>query len=368
MATTYDFGDLPNDGIITEAFEEIGIPASLITGQHLDSAQRSLNLIYTNLLNKPSNLWTIFPKMLELSAGAPSYLLPYNVSDIVGNELIITNATRVLGGTPYSSNGGTAANCFDPANTDGCIQTTENGYISYDYGTNLSVPVNYVGIVSLSNQNYQITIEYSFDNVTWLLALETNLQAYIAGKSVWFNLPAAVPARSFRIRETSGNTLAIQQLYFSVPQAGSRNLSRISRGTYLSMSNKVSQGSAGSFEVNRTLQASQLVLFGNGSDIADTYKQAPTLFLYLVPNLQFQFIIYNAYQYMPDVTDLQGSGYVPQRLLPYVTVALAAEMARKFNYERYADLRAAADVAFAIAAGEDQQRVPFTLKPMRYSL
>jgi len=326
MATTYNFGNLTIAEIIDDAYERCGINPSVLETQHVVSARRSLNLMYSDWVNKGCNLWTIVQNMFSIIPGQVGYQLPYNTVDIAGNEITLTNATRILGGTAFSSAGGNANNCFDASGSTGCTQTAPNGYISYDFGAGNGQPINYVGIATNSNSNYTISIEYSLDGTNWFPSISIPMQAYVVATTSWFVIPAPVSAQAFRIRETNGATLNINEIYFNVPQAGSRLISRISREEYIAITNKMVQGATGSFVVDRTIQSPQLTLFGiNGA--ANVYNPAPTLFLYQCPNNQWQYVVYNMVQYIKDVSDLRDDGYVPQRWLEASIAGLASKLA-----------------------------------------
>lgn len=362
MVTTYDFGNLSIAEIIDDAYERCGINPSVLETQHVVSARRSLNLLYSDWVNKGCNLWTITQNMLSLVPGQAAYQLPYNTVDVAGNEMIVTNATRVLAGTAFSSAGGNANNCFDGDATTACTQTAPNGYISYDYGAGIAQPINYVGIETYANNNYTIVIEYSLDDVTWFTSTSIPIQAYVATTISWFVLPSPISARAFRIRESGGSTFNIAEIYFDVPQAGSHMISRISREQYIAISNKTVQSTIGSFIVDRTLQAQQLTLFGS----PNVYQQAPTMFLYPCPDTTWQFIVYNMVQYIQDVNDLRSDGYVPQRWLEASISGLASKLALKFASDKYMMLKVDAEESYRVAAVEDKERVPLRIEPWDY--
>lgn len=362
QTTTYNFGNITFAQIIDDAFERCGLNPSMLETQHIVSARRSLNLLYSDWVNKGCNLWTVVQNMFSLVPGQAAYQMPYNMVDVAGNEMIVTNATRVLGGTAYSSAGGNANNCFDGLTSTACTQTTPNGYISYDYGIGNNQPINYVGIQTNINTNYTLTIEYTLDGSTWLTALSIPLQAYVVGAVSWFVIPSPIAAQTFRIRETGGATLNINEIYFNVPQYGSRRISRISREEYIAISNKTVQAATGSFIIDRTIQAQQLTLFGN----PNTYQSTGTIFLYPCPDSTWQFIVYNMVQYIKDVNDLHGTNFVPQRWLEPSIAGLASKLALKFAADKYLMLKDEAEQAYRVAAVEDKERVPLRIEPWDY--
>src|SRR3990167_3348334 len=132
LSGTYTFGDTNVDQILSDAFERCGVLPDLITAQSILSATRALNFLLSEWINKGLNQWTITQSILALNTGQNAYTLPVPTSDIL--EATIRTSTRQLGGTPFSSAGGIAANAFDGDSNTACTQNAPNGFISYDYG------------------------------------------------------------------------------------------------------------------------------------------------------------------------------------------------------------------------------------------
>lgn len=76
LATTHTWGvDTPADDLIQEAFERIGMDPSRISGWQLESARRSMQMVFTDWSNRPVNLWKVTQYSYSLAAGASSQAL-----------------------------------------------------------------------------------------------------------------------------------------------------------------------------------------------------------------------------------------------------------------------------------------------------
>lgn len=73
--------DLAIDDLVEEAFERCGIRAT--TGYHLNSARRSLNLLFLDWANRGLNLWTIEQATLTLTQGVNEIALPLDTVNVL---------------------------------------------------------------------------------------------------------------------------------------------------------------------------------------------------------------------------------------------------------------------------------------------
>lgn len=341
---TYTFDSITVDKLILEAFERCGIVGDALTVVQSQSAERSLNLMFSEWVNRGLRLWTVQAGMMTLNQGQSAYNLPANTVNIL--DLTRAQTTRLnTGGTAYSSEGGTASNAFSGTPNVACTQNDINGYISYNYGSGNTECINYVGIQSNQIRNYTLLIQYSQDNSNWQTALSVPIQEYYKGQIVWFVLPAPTPAMVWRIQETGGSILDIQQIYFNQPSV-SNLMTEISRSDYASISNKITQGPPSSYWINRTNQ--------------------PVLFLWPTPNTTWPTIIYNYMRKIQDINELINNADAPQKFLDAVVAGLAARIALKFAPDRYPTLQAIAEESFSAAAKEDSERTSLKILPNIY--
>lgn len=73
--------DLPIDEIIEESYERCGIRS--MSGYHIKTARRSLNLVFLDWANRGLNLWTIEQRTLSLSAGDTTKALPSDTVNVI---------------------------------------------------------------------------------------------------------------------------------------------------------------------------------------------------------------------------------------------------------------------------------------------
>lgn len=344
LSYTYSFGqNTLVDNFLVEAYERCGIPGTEISGQQVDSAIRSLNFMLSEWVNLGLNLFTVQKSMLQINIGQPSYTLPTSTVDAL--EVTASNNTRLLGGTAFSSAGGVPGNAFNGSPTTACTQNAPNGYISYTYPTGYTPSVYYVGVQSNQSINYNLVFEYSFDGATWVNGLTIGSLYYPIGQIIWSVVGSPTNAMSVRIRETGGETLDVQQIYFSMPSQ-SRILTSISREEWTSYSDKQQQSTPSSYYLDRQI--------------------TPILTLWPTPDNSYQTIVYNRSQQIMDVQSLIENIDIPQRFMEAVVSGLAARVALKFSPDVYETLQAYAERAYTNAAMEDEEKVPLRIQPNIY--
>lgn len=349
---TFNFQNIPVDSIVQEAFDLCGKISDEVSAYEKQSALNSLNYIFAEWANQGVNLFAIESAVIALRDGQNAYSMPDGMVDIT--EMTCAQFTRPLNGLAYSSAGGNPQNCFNPISIDGCQQVSPNGNISFHYtavppsppsplyptqsaslNTNPPYQIYYVGIQAHAVSKYTLAVEYSNDNVNWFTALEATPVTYYPGIPVWFSLPFPGNGFWWRVRETGGATLWLDQIYFSIPN-NSYLMTRISREVYTSVPNKPVTGGLGSWYLDR--------------------EKVPTLYLWPTPDLSFPYLVFNYMQEIPDVLKFSDTLYVPKRYMKAVSSCLAAEMASKFYKDQFAMLDAKAQRSYQIAAVEDAER------------
>lgn len=108
MATSGTFNwavNLAADDFINEAFERIGMDPAQVSGWQMDSARRSMQLVFVDWSNRPINLWEVVQTITALASGQQS--LNLNTYDLfiteaatrttsggINNDLIISPISR----------------------------------------------------------------------------------------------------------------------------------------------------------------------------------------------------------------------------------------------------------------------------------
>lgn len=341
MATSnsFKFGSIVTSNfIIEEAFQRCGFDPSVMSGWQTISARNSLNIMFSEWVNRGLNLFTVYQAMLDITPGQATYPLPIEIVDVL--EMTAVTSQRKLMGTPFSSAGGIAANAFDGNPLTACTQTSPNGYISYDYGLS-SNTIFYVGIQSNVSTVYTLNVEYSFNGTEWFNCYKAGPLNFTVGRVTWFvpNLPEK--AKVWRIIETGGATLNIQEIYFNIPQE-TKLMTRISRAEYAAIPNKTQVATPSQFLVNRLIN--------------------PPLVIYPTPDTTYTNFVYNYERQIEDVNLLTDNIPVPQRFFDAAAAGLASRLALKFAPEKFQLLKNEAEEAYALAGKEDVERVPLRLQ------
>lgn len=309
----------------------------------------SANLELSSWPGKGLNLWLVKREMFTLIPNQPIYTLPLNTVRIL--EVAATQPLRLnSGGTAFTTQGGNAGNCFDPTTTAGCIQTAPNGSIGYDYGAGNSNSILYIGVTPLNFSTYSLKIEYSFDNVNWITAYTPPSQSFVPTQISWFVVEYAVNARSWRITETNGATLEIQQIYFSQPTnvgVGDRFLQALSRSEDMSISTKMNTGYPSGYYFDQIIP--------------------PTITMWPVPSAQAlsaqTTILYTNYRYAQDITAMFQAAQVPQSFYDALISGIAVRLALKFAPDKFPSLKQEAQEAYQIAKGTDFENVTIRFQP-----
>lgn len=361
MATsgTYNFQSVQVELLIREAFERIGITGEFVEPQKLDSARRSINLLLLEWMNKSVNLWTLETAYLTLTTGQGQYVLPAYVSDIIqvnnrtytgggDNIIIVNNKTyrRQLGGSPYISSGN-GGNAFDGNPSTACIQNEANGWIAYNYEPN-KYEISLIGLQSNTNTQYSIIVEITQDTIdeVWSELFIIPAQTFTADVIKWFEVPVVTSARQYKIRETGGATLSIQELYFctSVENTVDTPVAKVSRYEYLSYPNKYLVGKPNIYYLDRQI--------------------TPILNFWPIPDNTY-YISYSYKKMMQDV-GFAGAAYtnnleIPSRFYPALVWGLSWMLAIKYKPEIAQTFQAEYERSFSLAADEDTEKTPMRI-------
>lgn len=338
---TFNFQSIEIELIIREAFERVGITGEFIEPQKLDSAKRSIDLILLEWMNKGINLWTLEVGYLPLIPFQSKYTLPVSVSDIIQANL--RTSSRQLNGTAASSNGGVANNAFDNNSATACTQDANNGNISYDYGDGVTQQINFIGIQSNSNTLYSIAVEVSEDNAAWTALLTLPPQNFTAGVNVWFEIPVPVKARAYRIRETGGATLDIQEIYFN-NNIFDLPVANVSRYEYLTYPNKQLSGRPCTYYLDRRI--------------------VPVLNLWPAPSDTYNCLQYSYKKMMEDTGKFYSNTIqIPARFYPSLIWGLSWHLAIKFQSQMTPELQAEYEKSFNLATAEDSEGASIRIHP-----
>tara|TARA_R110001606_G_scaffold370917_3_gene527534 strand:- start:2347 stop:3429 length:1083 start_codon:yes stop_codon:yes gene_type:complete len=346
ISKTYNFQALENDELITECFERIGISGEQLVPVKLNSARRSLNLLLLDWISKSLNLWTLKTAYLSLNAGQSKYILPSTVTDI--NQLNLRQFTRQLNGVAQSNTldtydnlgGGIAKYAFDNILSDVCIQEYTNGSISYDYGIGVSRQINFVGISSNTDTPYTLLIETSNDHNVWKIILTIPKQEFKSDEALWFDITTPISARYYRIREIGGETLNIQEIYFT-NKTSDLQLTPVSRDSYLSFFQKSIQGRPTCYYFDKQI--------------------VPIINIWYPPISTYKVIQYSYTSIMHDAGGFYNIADIPPTMLPALTWGLSWMLAIKYNPEMMETMKNEYEQSFALASANDSENIGLTI-------
>lgn len=340
-SNSYQFGIATSvDDIILDAFERCGFPGGMISGLQMQSARRSLNFLFSELSSRQINLWTVSQRILGLVTNQISYQMPTGLIDIA--NMTRRQSTRVLGGTAYTSAGGTASNAFDGDLTTSCTQTSTNGYIYYDFGAGVTQAISMVGFIPNVTASYTLAFKYSTDAVTWTTEYTASAETLTAGQQYWYAMPAPTATRYFGVFETGGGTMDAVEIYLN-QITSDIVMSRMSRQEYIALPDKISTGIPTQFYLDRQI--------------------TPVLNIWKPSDGTYQTIYYAAMMQIQDVTNYTQTLNMPYRFMEAISAGLAAKLAVKWAPDRAAVLGPMAERSYAIAAAEDSEGVPVRFSP-----
>ena len=196
--------------LIDHGARRCGKLAEELTSEQVLSARESLYFLLSNLINIGIQYWAIEKKVYGLQADKYIYQLP-----VGGNDVLQALYRRMNRPTPNntggytSSAGGIAANAFDSNIDTVCTQTSANGNISVDYGTDNEVYVGSVGIMAGVTGAIDTIIEYSADGITWSTLYDPGVVAWVDGEWVWYDVDPGYTVQYYRLRARNGSTLKI---------------------------------------------------------------------------------------------------------------------------------------------------------------
>lgn len=341
MTTSGSFTWNPGiDDILTDAWERCGIEQSDISAQMWDSSIFSLNAVLSELVNTQLNQWEVEPILLDLTEGVRTYQLPDGTVDLL--EGYRRSYTRVLGGTPATSAGGTASYAFDGLTSTSCTQVSPNGNISYDYGSGNPQVITMFGYQATASQTLKLVYEGSNDNAVWVTVVETLSRTYPAGIIIWTETVTPGSYQYYRVRETAGGTLNPEEVYFG-NNVMDFVLGRVSREEYGSYNNKDNPGIPVSFYVQRAIN--------------------PYVNIYQNPDGQFTVLKFNRIRQIQTVDGAAQTLDTPFRFIEVVTSKLAVKLAAKKAPDRLQYLIGLAKESLDIADAEDRERVDAQFTP-----
>jgi hypothetical protein len=333
------------DQLISYAYRDAGKTAEEMTPEYIDAAKQALFYNLQNLSNLGVNLWLLENQLYGALNAQQQIVLPKTTIDVrEANWVYVINNTA----SEYLP----IDNTYSPAAFDLNLQThatstTGENWFGLQYSPALSV--YYVGwnaYAPTGSVTYNFVYEVSNDGVTWT-TVQTFPEITMTDKQwQYYNIPITPPYQYYRLRETVSPTFSVRQIVFSTSQQVIP-LARLNRDDYWNLPNK-------QFPSQRSLQ----YWFDRTIE--------PSMYLWPVPNNDFQMFQLIVEKQMEDVGSLTNEIYVPDRWIKCVQKQLSHELALQLpgvDLQRIGYLEQQAEKAYQQAAEEERDKSPIYFQP-----
>ena len=276
---------------IEEAFERCGLEVR--TGYDLKTARRSLNILFADWANRGLNRWTISQEILSLANGISEYPLGTLTLSVASSASFSVGET-ITGGTSSA----TASVTSIPSSTSLAITIPSGTFTSSETIT---------GGTSSASTTSSGTVGFS-------------------------DVISSIDILSAVVRQNDGTSTQTDT-----------SITRVSRDTFLSISNKRSTSTPSQFYVDRQI--------------------IPTLRLWPTQNSSSLKLVFDRLTRIEDADADVNTVDVPFRFYPCLTAGLAYYIAMKKTPERVKLLKAVYEEEFERAAAEDRDRSSLSLTP-----
>ena len=268
MAYSDTYGQVyPVQVLIDHAARRCGKLAEELTSEQLITAREALGFVMTNLINIGIQYWAIKKEVIGLTADKYIYSLPVGANDVL-NALYRTMNRPT--GSYSTSAGGTVANVADNDVDTFCQQTSANGNISVNFGTDNPVYAGSIGVLPYvsggGSATWTFTLEYSTDGSTWNTLENVGTVAVTDNQWLWYDIDPGQTVQYYRIRASGGTTLALRE-WFIGNNAREITMSRLNRDDYTNLPNKnFTANQPYQFWFNRTIPQPEIYLWPTPSD------------------------------------------------------------------------------------------------------
>lgn len=337
--------------LIDDGARACGKLAEELTDEQVTAAKRQLFYLLSSLINKGIQYWAIDTKVIGLQADKYAYELPLGSVDALNVLYRTMNrpTPNALGGYSTSA-GGVIANAFDNNVDTYTQQSTPNGNIAINYGTDNPIYAGSIGIlpyVSTGTATWSLIIEYSEDGTTWKTLHDLGSVTVVDDEWIWTNIDPGQTVQYYRVRAYGGTTLALREFYVG-NNSREIQMSRLNRDDYSNLPNKnFTANQPYQFYFERTIPLPKVVLWPTPSD----------------PFIQMT--VWYSRQVM-DVGDLYGQLEIPDRWYLAIGNMLSHRMAMTLPtvpLDRIQYLEGQATKTFEEAEQEERDKSPIYWSP-----
>jgi hypothetical protein len=334
--------------LIDDSARACGKLSEELTVEQVVSAKRNLFYLLSSLINKGIQYWAINETVIGLKADQYTYELPLGAVDTLN---VLYRTMDRPDGTYATSAGGTVFNAFDGEIDTYCLQTSANGNISVNYGSNNPVYIGSIGILPYvaggGSATWNIRYEYSADGFTWNTLTDLGTIVVTDNEWLWTNIDPGADVIAYRIVASGGTTLALREFYLG-NNSREIQMSRLNRDDYTNLPNKnFTANQPYQFYFERTIPVPRVVLWPTPSD----------------PFIQMT--VWYSRQVM-DVGDLSGQLEIPDRWYLAIGNMLAHRMSLilpTVPLDRVTYLEKQADKTFNEAEQEERDKSPIYWAP-----
>jgi hypothetical protein len=334
------------DQLISYAYRDAGKTAEEITPEYIDAAKQALFYNLQNLSNRGVNLWLLENQLYGALTTQQQLVLPKTVIDVrEANWVYIINAAAA---NYLPLDNPSAPAVFNQNLSLVSTSTTSKNWFGLQYQS--AQPVYYVGFNGYATgggtTTYNFAYEVSDDGITWTTVQQFPATTLSDKQWQYYNISITPTHKYYRLRETVATTFSIRQIVFSTSQQVIP-LSRLNRDDYWNLPNK-------QFPSQRSLQ----YWFDRTIE--------PSMYLWPVPNNDFQMFQLLVEKQMEDVGSLTNQIYVPDRWLNCIQKQLSHSMSLQLpniDMTRIGYLEQQAEKAFIQASEEDRDKSPIYFQP-----
>lgn len=335
------------DQLISYAYRDAGKTAEEITPEYIEAGKQALFYILQNLSNRGVNLWLLENYLAGAVTAQQQLVLPPGTIDVREANWVYIINSQAAEYLPTDNPLSPAA--FDQNLDLVATSTLSKNWLGLQYQQ--AQPVFYVGwngyATGGGTTTYDLIYEVSNDGITWIQVQQFPTTKLKDREWVYYNISTTPNYLYYRLRNSnSSSTFSVRQIVFSTSQQVIP-LSRLNRDDYWNLPNK-------QFPSVRSLQ----YWFNRAID--------PTMYLWPVPNNDFQMFQLIIEKEMPDVGSLTNELYLPNRWVGSVQATLSHKLAMQLpqiDLNRVQYLETIAKQLEYDAAQEERDKSPIYFQP-----
>lgn len=335
------------DQLISYAYRDAGKAAEEITPEYINAGKQALFYVLQNLSNRGVNLWLLEDYLIGPQAFTQYMSMPDGTIDVrEANWVYLVNPT-IAEALPtdnlYSQN------LFDQTLALDTYATSTLSENWFGAQFQQQTRIFYAGFNAYApggSATYNLAFEVSNDGVNWTTWEQFPATTLKDREWAYFPINITQQYYFFRLRETVATTFSLRAIQFAQSQQVIP-LARLNRDDYWNLPNK-------QFPSQRTLQ----YWFDRTID--------PAMYLWPVPNNNFQMFQLIIEKQMPDVGSLTNELYLPDRWIAYIQSALSHKLALQLpniDMSRVTYLEQIALDLRTQAEEEDRDKSPIYFQP-----